>query len=169
VRAGVNTHSTENVEKAHLGFLKAQIILDKREGRKYNGFMQKLIINRRFFLRMLLVVYLFLFFLVSFSLSVPPSDLPLCGLMFAVAALGLVLGYRENRAWRMIWTIALIVSVLLGALEIVAGKSIARQRSKSASSSTTYFSSAARMESSCLRSMSVAVPATMCPAMLRKM
>jgi hypothetical protein len=39
VRAGVNTHSTENVEEAHLGFLKAQIILDKRESQKYNGFM----------------------------------------------------------------------------------------------------------------------------------
>ena len=35
--------------------------------------------------------------------------------------------------------------------------------------SPVYFSRTARMESSCLRSMSVAVPATMCPAMLRKM
>ena len=95
MRAGVNTHSAENVEEAHLGFLKAQIILDKREGRKYNSFMQKLIINRRFFLRMLLVVYLFLFFLVSFSLSVPPADLPLCGLMFVVATLGLVLAIEK--------------------------------------------------------------------------
>ena len=39
MRAGVNTHSTENVEEAYISFLKAQIILDKREGRKYNGFM----------------------------------------------------------------------------------------------------------------------------------
>jgi hypothetical protein len=131
--------------------------------------MQKLIINRRFFLRMLLVVYLFLFFLVSFSLSVPPADLPVCGLTFVVAALGLVLARRESRAWRVIWTIALIFSILRGVLEVVAGNHIAHQRSKSASNSTTYFPMAARMESSCLRSMSVAVPATMCPAMLRKM
>ena len=131
--------------------------------------MQKLIINKRFFLRMLLVVYLFLFFLVCSSLNVPPADLSVCGLTVVVAALGLVLARRESRAWRVIWTIALIFSVLRGVLEVVAGNHIAHQHSPNESSSTGYFSKAARMESSCLRSMSVAVPATMCPAMLRRM
>jgi len=131
--------------------------------------MHKPIINKRFFLRMLLVVYLFVFFLVCSSLSVPPADLPLCVLTFVIAALGLILARRESRAWRMIWTIALMFSVLRGAVEVVAGNRIAHQHSKNASSSNTYLSSAARMESSCFRSMSVAVPATMCPAMLRRM
>jgi hypothetical protein len=102
--------------------------------------MQKFTINKRSWLRMLLGVYLFPLFLVCFSLSVPPADLPLCGLMFIVAALGLVLARRESRAWRVIWTSALILSVLCGALEVVAGKRIAHQRSKNASISTAYFS-----------------------------
>jgi hypothetical protein len=131
--------------------------------------MHKPIINKRFLLQMLLVIYLFVFFLVCSSLSVPPADLPLCVLTFVIGALGLVLARRESRAWRMIWTIALIFAVLRGALEVVADNRIAHQHSKNASSSNTYLSSAARMESSCLRSISVAVPATMCPAMLRRM
>ena len=83
---------------------------------------------------MLLGVYLFPVALVCFSLSVPPADLPLCGLMFIIAIVGLVLARQEGRNWRLIWTAALIASVLCGALEIVAAKRIAQQRSKNKSS-----------------------------------
>ncbi len=96
--------------------------------------MQKLAINKRSLLRVVLGVYLFPLYLVCFSLSVPPADLPLCGLMFVLAAFGLVLARRESRAWRVVWTIALIVSILGGVLEIIAGQHIARQRSKHDSS-----------------------------------
>jgi 4-amino-4-deoxy-L-arabinose transferase-like glycosyltransferase len=96
--------------------------------------MQKLTINKRSLLRILLGVYLFPLYLVCFSLSVPPADLPLCGLMFVMAAFGLILARRESRAWRVVWTIALIVSILFGVLEIIAGQHMARQRSKPDSS-----------------------------------
>jgi hypothetical protein len=96
--------------------------------------MQKLTINKRSLLRILLCVYLFPLYLVCFSLSVPPADLPLCGLMFVLAAFGLILARRERRAWRVVWTIALIVSILFAVLEIVAGKHLARQHSKHDSS-----------------------------------
>ena len=94
------------------------------------AFMQKLTINKTSLLRVLFGVYLFPLSLVCFSLSVPPADLPLCGLMFVLAAFGLVLARQESRGWRVIWTGALIVSILCGVLEIVAGQRIARQRSK---------------------------------------
>ena len=96
--------------------------------------MQKLTLNKRSWLRMLLGVYLFPFSLVCFSVSVPPGDLPLCGLMFVIAVVGLVLGRHESRIWRLIWTNALVVSVLCGVLEVVAGKRIARQRATHVSS-----------------------------------
>jgi hypothetical protein len=92
--------------------------------------MQRIAINKQSVLRVLLGVYLFPLFLVVFSLSVPPGDLPLCGLMFVLAGFGLVLARRESRAWRVIWLSALIVSVLCGVLEVVAGQRIARQRSR---------------------------------------
>jgi hypothetical protein len=91
--------------------------------------MQKIIFNKRSCLRVLAGVYLLPLFLVCFSLSVPPADLPLCGLMLALAAAGLVLARHESRAWRTIWTIALILSILGGILQIVAGQRLARQRS----------------------------------------
>jgi hypothetical protein len=96
--------------------------------------MKKLTINKSSLLRVLLGVYLFPLYLVGFSLSEPPADLPLCVLMFVIAVLGLVLARRERRAWRVVWTIALIVSILFGVLEIVAGQHIARQHSKHDSS-----------------------------------
>ncbi len=96
--------------------------------------MQKLTINKRSLLRVLLGVYLFPLYLVCFSLGVPPSDLPLCSLMFVLAAFGLVLARRESRAWRIVWTVALIVSISFGVLQIIAGRSIAHQRSKHDSS-----------------------------------
>ena len=92
--------------------------------------MQKLTMNKRSVLRVLLGVYIFPLWLVCFSLSVPPGDLPLCGLMFVIAAFGLVLARQESRAWRVVWLVALIVSILCGILEVVAGQHIARQHSK---------------------------------------
>jgi hypothetical protein len=96
--------------------------------------MQKMSINKPSVLRILLGVYLFPLWMVCFSLSVPPADLPLCGLMFVIAAFGWVLARRESRGWRVLWMSALIVSILCAGLEIVAGKRIAHQRSKDAAS-----------------------------------
>ena len=90
--------------------------------------MQKFNLNKRSVLRVLVGVYLLPLWLVFFSLSVPPTDLPLCGLMFGLAVLGLVLAWRESRAWRIFWISALILSVVLGVLEVMAGKRIAHQR-----------------------------------------
>jgi hypothetical protein len=92
--------------------------------------MQRLTIKKLSLLRIHLGVYAFPLFLVIFSLSVPPADLPLCGLMFVLAGAGFLLARHENRAWRLIWFIALIASVLCGALEVVAGRRIAHQRSQ---------------------------------------
>src|ERR1035437_10858666 len=91
--------------------------------------MQKLSINKRSWLRVLLGFYAFPLLLVYSSLSVPPADLPLCGLMFLLSALGFVLARRESRTWRVIWASAVIVSLLCGALEVAAGNRIAQQRS----------------------------------------
>ncbi|MGD0413063.1 MAG: hypothetical protein ABSC18_15335 [Verrucomicrobiota bacterium] len=96
--------------------------------------MKKLNINKRSLLRVLLGVYLFPLYLVVFSLSVPPADLPLCGLMFVLSVLGLVLARRDIRAWRVVWTGALITSIIFAVLEIIAGQNIAHQRSKHDSS-----------------------------------
>ena len=98
------------------------------------SFIQKVTLNKRPLLLVLAAVYLFPLFLLAFSLSVPPADFPLFGSMFVLAVLGLLLARREGRAWRLIWTGALIVSVLCGVLEVLAGKRIAQQRSKNESS-----------------------------------
>jgi 4-amino-4-deoxy-L-arabinose transferase-like glycosyltransferase len=90
--------------------------------------MKKITINKRSLLRILIGVYLFPLFLVCFSLSVPPGDLPLCGLMFVLAGFGFMLARRESRTWRLVWLIALMLSLLCGALEMVAGRRIAHQR-----------------------------------------
>jgi len=90
--------------------------------------MKKIAINKLPLLRILVGVYLFPLFLVCFSLSVPPGDLPLCGLMFVLAVFGFMLARRESRAWRLVWLSALIVSLLCGALEVVAGQRVAHQR-----------------------------------------
>lgn len=91
--------------------------------------MTKIPIKRQSLLRVLLGVYLFPLYLVVFSLSVPPRDLPLCGLMFALGGFGFLLARREGRAWRLIWLGALVIAVLCGILEVLAGQSISRQRS----------------------------------------
>jgi hypothetical protein len=96
--------------------------------------MQKLTINKRSMMRVLLGVYLFPLYLVVFSLSVPPADMPLCGLMFVLAVFGLVLARRESRIWRVVWTVALIAAIIFAVLEIVAGRNIANQRSRHDSS-----------------------------------
>jgi hypothetical protein len=96
--------------------------------------MQKVTLSKPSLLRILLGVYVFPLLLVVFSLGVPPGDLPLCGLMLILAVLGLMLAWRERRPWRVIWMAALILSVLCGGLEIVAGQRIARQRSRKKSS-----------------------------------
>jgi hypothetical protein len=90
--------------------------------------MKKIAINKLSLLRILLGVYLFPLVLVCFSLSVPPGDLPLCGLMLVLAVFGFTLARRESRAWRLVWLSALIVSLLCGALEVLAGQRVAQQR-----------------------------------------
>lgn len=97
-----------------------------------NAFIQKRIFDRRSPLRMLAGIYLFLLFFISFSLSVPPADLSLCGLMFVLGAIGVVLSRRECRGWRIFWIAALILALASGVLEIIAGKRIERQRSEHA-------------------------------------
>jgi hypothetical protein len=82
----------------------------------------------------MLGVYLFPLYLVIFSLSGPPADLPLCGLMFIPALFGLVLARRESRAWRIVWAVALTAAIIFGVLEIIAGRNIAHQRSQHDSS-----------------------------------
>lgn len=86
-------------------------------------------LDKRSFLRILIGVYLFLLFLICFSLSVPPADLPLCGLLLVLAVLGIILARRERRAWRLFWTGALILALLFAVLEVIGGWRIARQRS----------------------------------------
>ena len=73
-------------------------------------------------------VYLFPLWLVVFSLGVPPSDFPLCVLMFILALLGLALARHESRAWRAIWTAGLVIAIVCGAFEVVAAKRIAARR-----------------------------------------
>lgn len=102
--------------------------------------MHKFTINKRTCLRVLLVAYFFPLSLFWFSLSVPPADLPLCGLMFAWAVLGLILARGESRTWRAIWLSALILSILGGALEFVAGKRIAHQHADNSSSKEAILS-----------------------------
>ncbi len=89
----------------------------------------------QFLLPVLLACYLVPCLLVVGSLSVPPADLPICGLMFVVAVAGLVLAWRYTRVWRLIWVGALAASLLLGTLEIVAGSRLSHRRT----TSTTYF------------------------------
>jgi uncharacterized membrane protein YjjB (DUF3815 family) len=91
---------------------------------------------KRSLLRILLVVYLFPLVLVCGSLSVPPRDLLLFALMFAVAVAGTILSFKESRKWRAVWTAALVVALLGGALELFAGKRIARERSNNENSAT---------------------------------
>jgi len=96
------------------------------------AFTHKLALDRRSLLRVLLGVYLFTLSFVCFSLSVPPADLPLCGLLFVLAVVGVFLARRESRVWRFIWIGALIAAVVFGMLEVVAGRRIAHQRSEHA-------------------------------------
>jgi hypothetical protein len=95
-----------------------------------SAFTHWLALNRRSLLRVLLGIYLFPLSLVCLSLSVPPADLPLCGLLFVLAVVGFALARRESRAWRFIWIGALIVALVFGVLEVVAGRRIAHQRSE---------------------------------------
>lgn len=91
--------------------------------------MQKPLFKKQSLLCILTIVYLFFFLLVSFSLSVPPADFPLCVLLFVLAGAGLFLSLRESRVWRIFWIIALVLAVAFGVLEVVAGKLIAHERS----------------------------------------
>jgi len=84
---------------------------------------------KRFIIKLLLVIYVFLFLLAGpISLSVPPADLPVFGLMLGIAVAGLILCRREGRRWKVVWTTGLVISVLGGALEIAEGKRIATLR-----------------------------------------
>jgi len=92
--------------------------------------------SKQSLLRVLFGVYLFPLWLVVFSLGVPPSDFPLCVLMFILALSGFALARHEGRAWRTIWTAGIIIAIVCGVLEVVAGKRIAsRQRSEHRSTS----------------------------------
>ena len=82
--------------------------------------MHKLTINKRSVLRVLSGIYLFPLYLVCFSLGVPPADLPLCGLMFVLSAFAMPLARRESRAWLVVWIGAFAVSIIFGALQIIA-------------------------------------------------
>jgi|SRR4051812_20440178 hypothetical protein len=93
--------------------------------------MQKIAVNKRSWLKVLLGVYLFPLSLVCFSLSVPPADWPLCAFMFVLAIFGFFLARGASRAWRVVWIAALIFSLVCAVLEVVAGKRIARQRTSS--------------------------------------
>ena len=84
--------------------------------------MQKPALNRQSLLRILAGVYLFPLYLVCFSLGVPPSDLPLCALLFALAVFGLVLARKESRVWGLFWGGALVVSVAFATFQIAATK-----------------------------------------------
>ena len=92
------------------------------------AFADKLTFDRRSVLHILVGVYLFPLYLVCFSLSVPPADLPLCGLLLVLAVVGYILARRESRRWRIFWIAALIFASVSGVLEIVAGRHIAQQR-----------------------------------------
>ena len=87
--------------------------------------MHRIVISRKSILRGLLGVYLFPLWLVVFSLSVPPADFPLCVMMFVLAVLGLTLARKENRAWRAIWTVGVVIAIVAGVLQIVAGRRVA--------------------------------------------
>jgi hypothetical protein len=65
-------------------------------------------------------VYLFPLYLVWFSATEPPADLLLCGLMFALVGIGLVLSRHDSLIWRLLWTGAMILAAVLGALRVVA-------------------------------------------------
>jgi uncharacterized membrane protein YsdA (DUF1294 family) len=88
---------------------------------------------KRSILRVLAGVFLLLLVLTGFSLSVPPADFLLFISMLVIAVLGLALSVKESKKWRLAWTVALIISLLGGALEIIAGKRLVRQRSKNES------------------------------------
>ena len=85
---------------------------------------------KRSMLRILLSVFAFLLTMVVFSLNVPPGDFRLLAIMFAIAIIGAVLSLSESRKWKVVWSTALVISIVGGALEIVAGRLIAQQRSR---------------------------------------
>jgi hypothetical protein len=89
-----------------------------------------LVSRRKPILRILSGIFLLPLALVCFSLSVPPADLPLLGIMILIGSKGLALSLRHNPKWRWFWSIALAMSVFGAALEIVASKRIASQRSQ---------------------------------------
>jgi energy-coupling factor transporter transmembrane protein EcfT len=95
-----------------------------------SAFTDWLALNRRSLLRVLLGVYLLPLSLVCLSLSVPPADLPLCGLLFVLAVIGFALARREGRAWRFIWIGALILAFVFGVSEVIAGRRIEHKRSE---------------------------------------
>ena len=90
--------------------------------------------NKQTALRILAGVYLLPMLLTGFSLSVPPADFPLFVFMLAIAAFGLCLTSPESPKWRVAWTVALVIALLGGAFELLAGKRLAQQRLKNGSS-----------------------------------
>ena len=98
--------------------------------------------SKRSLSRILFGVYLFPLLLVVTSLSVPPADLPLCGLMFGLAVVGSFMSRHDSRIWRIIWVGALTASILFGVLEVVAGYRIAHRRSHSESATVLQYCAA---------------------------
>jgi hypothetical protein len=88
-------------------------------------------------LRIRVGIFAFLLVFKAFSLDVPPGSLALWVAMFGIAGLGEILSLRESRKWRVLWMAALAIALVGGALELVAGKRIAEQRSRHESSLTS--------------------------------
>jgi len=98
--------------------------------------------SKRSLSRNLFGVYLFPLLLVVTSLSIPPADLPLCGLMFGLAVVGVFISRHDSRIWRIIWVGALTASILFGVLQVVAGYRIAHRRSHSESATALQYCAA---------------------------
>jgi len=91
-------------------------------------------------LRILVAVFLFALLLVTFSLDVPPGDIPIFILMLVIAGTGLALTVRGSRKWRALWIVAAVITLVGGSLEIIAGKKIAgsRRATESVSAHTNH-------------------------------
>ena len=81
-------------------------------------------------LKVLAVLFVFVLLLCLLSLGVPPDGLIYFIVLFALAIAGLVTSAKAASRWKIIWAVALCISLLGGILEIVAGKRLAHQRSQ---------------------------------------
>jgi len=61
------------------------------------------------------------------SLSVPPNDLILFGILLFTAVLGAILNWK-NRKLRLAWSLAIVISLVGGIAEISAGRRLRQHR-----------------------------------------